>query len=97
MPPAAIVKELALMKTAFIIAIREWEWCRDNSMCRVSLGKVNNARVRYCDDETLAAIYQTCPMWLQPIVMLHGIPAYAAKRGVLTVGASRSGSESHHS
>ncbi|MCS6329506.1 MAG: site-specific integrase, partial [Nitrospira sp.] len=68
--PATIVKELALMKTAFNIAIREWEWCRDNPVCRVSMGKVNNARVRYCDDETLARIYQACPIWLQPIVML---------------------------
>jgi integrase len=34
------------------------------------MGKVNNARVRYCDDETLAKIYQACPTWLQPIVML---------------------------
>ena len=68
--PATIVKELALMKTAFNIAIREWEWCRDNPVCRVSMGKVNNARVRYCDDETLAKIYQACPTWLRPIVML---------------------------
>jgi len=43
--PATIVKELALMKTAFNVAIREWEWCRDNPVCRVSMGKVNNARV----------------------------------------------------
>jgi integrase len=68
--PATIVKELALMKTAFNVAIREWEWCRDNPVCRVTMGKVNNARVRYCDDETLAKIYQACPTWLQPIVML---------------------------
>jgi hypothetical protein len=26
------------------------------------MGKVNNARVRYCDDETLAKIYQACPV-----------------------------------
>ena len=44
------------------VAIREWEWCRDNPVCRVPMGKVNNARVRYCDDETLAKIYQACPV-----------------------------------
>lgn len=68
--PATIVKELAFMKTAFNVAIREWEWCRDNPVCRVSMGKVNNARVRYCDDETFARLYQACPTWLQPIVMV---------------------------
>ena len=31
---ATIVKELALLKTAFNVAIREWEWCRDNPVCR---------------------------------------------------------------
>ncbi|MBS0177693.1 MAG: site-specific integrase [Nitrospira sp.] len=68
--PATIVKELAMMKTAFNVAIREWEWCRDNPVCRVTMGKVNNARVRYCDNDTLARIYQACPRWLQPIVMV---------------------------
>ena len=58
------------MKAAFNVAIREWEWCRDNPVQRVSMGKVNNARVRYCDDETLVRIYQACPAWLQPIVMV---------------------------
>ncbi|CAI4033496.1 putative Phage integrase [Nitrospira tepida] len=68
--PATIVKELAFLKAAFNMAIREWEWCRDNPVRRVSMGKVNNARVRYCDDQTLAQIYQACPGWLQPIVMV---------------------------
>jgi integrase len=67
---ATIAKELALMKAAFNVAIREWEWCRDNPVRRVSVGRINNARVRYCDDETLARIYQACPGWLQPMVML---------------------------
>jgi integrase len=98
--PATIVKELALMKTAFNIAIREWEWCRDNPVCRVSMGKVNNARVRYCDDETLAKIYQACPTWLQPIVMLARYTGLRRENVVclqweqvdLTTGAHHSGS-----
>ena len=32
----------------------------------VSMGKVNNARVRYCDDETLAKIFRTVPNALIP-------------------------------
>lgn len=68
--PATIVKELALLKAAFNVAIREWEWCRDNPVKRVSMGRVNNARVRYVDDETFGKVYQACPAWLQPIVVL---------------------------
>jgi integrase len=68
--PATIVKELALLKAAFNVAIREWEWCRDNPVRRVSMGRVNNARVRYVDDETFSTVYHACPAWLQPIVVL---------------------------
>lgn len=68
--PATIVKELALMKAAFNVAIREWEWCRDNPVCRVTFGRVNNARVRYLDDVTFERVLQACPAWLQPIVLV---------------------------
>ena len=68
--PATIVKELALMKAAFNVAIREWEWCRDNPVCRVTFGRINNARVRYLDDVTFERVVQACPAWLQPIVLV---------------------------
>lgn len=68
--PATVVKALAFMKAAFDVAIREWGWCRDNPVCRVSMAKVNNARARYCDDQTLARIYQAYPEWQLPVVMV---------------------------
>ena len=68
--PATIVKELGLLKAAFNVAIREWEWCRDNPVRRVSMGRVNNARVRYVDDVTLERIGFACPAWLRPIVVV---------------------------
>lgn len=68
--PATIVKEMALMKAAFNVAIREWEWCRDNPVCRVTFGRINNARVRYLDDVTFERVVQACPSWLQPIVVV---------------------------
>ena len=37
--PATIVKELGLMKSAFNVAIREWEWCRDNPVSGSRWGK----------------------------------------------------------
>jgi len=68
--PATIVKELGLFKAAFNVAIREWEWCRDNPVRRVSMGRVNNARVRYVDDGTFERICFACPAWLKPIVVV---------------------------
>ncbi len=41
--PATLNKELGLVKAAFNLAIREWEWCRDNPVCRVAMERVNNA------------------------------------------------------
>jgi integrase len=66
--PATINKELALIKTAFNVAIREWEWCRDNPVRRVSMEKVNNARVRYLTDDEFGKVLQCCPEWLKPMV-----------------------------
>lgn len=35
--PATINRELAVMKNVFNLAIREWEWCRDNPVSKVSM------------------------------------------------------------
>jgi integrase len=65
-----INNELGTIRHAFNVAIKEWEWCRDNPMRKVSMEKVNNARVRYLTDEELNKVLQACPYWLKPIVMV---------------------------
>lgn len=40
--PATTNKELQLVRHAFNLAMREWEWCRENPMHRVSLEQVRN-------------------------------------------------------
>lgn len=67
--PATLNKELGLMKAAFNVAIREWEWCRDNPIRRVAMERVNNARVRYVTDEEFERVLGECPDWLKPIVL----------------------------
>ena len=37
--PATINRELATLKKAFNLARREWEWCTDNPVCRVSMSR----------------------------------------------------------
>lgn len=49
--PATINRELAMMKKAFNLARKEWEWCRDNPVSRVSLEKENNKRDRWLTHE----------------------------------------------
>ena len=45
--PSTINRELAALKKAFNLARREWEWCRDNPVSRISLEKENNRRDRW--------------------------------------------------
>ncbi len=66
--PATINRELAIMKNAFNIAIREWEWCRDNPVRRVSMEKEHNTRDRWLTDQEETRLVKACPPWLRDIV-----------------------------
>lgn len=52
--PATINRELATLKKAFNLARREWEWCTDSPVCRVSMERENNTRDRWLtvDEQT---------------------------------------------
>jgi len=66
---ATINRELAIMKAAYNLAIREWEWCRDNPVCKVSMEKENNQRDRWMADEEEARLMRVTPQWLKEIVI----------------------------
>ena len=44
---ASINKELALMKHAYNLSTREWQWFKENPVCKVRLEKENNERDRW--------------------------------------------------
>ncbi len=66
--PATINRELAAMKKAFNLAIREWEWCRENPVSRVSMEKEANARDRWLTHEEEARVLGASPPWLGELV-----------------------------
>ncbi len=66
--PATINRELAAMKKAFNLAIREWEWCRENPVSRVSMEKEANTRDRWVTAEEEARLLEACPPWLGELV-----------------------------
>jgi integrase len=66
--PATINRELAIMKNAFNIAMREWEWCRDNPVRRVSMEQEHNKRDRWLTDQEESQLLEACPLWLREIV-----------------------------
>ncbi len=67
--PASINRELANLKKAFNLAVREWEWCRDNPVSRVSMERENNQRDRWLTFDEEARLLRVCAPWLRELVI----------------------------
>jgi len=71
--PATIYQELALLRRMFNVAIKEWEWFKDNPVSRLSFSVGNrNARDRWLtlEEETLLLEKATNPVWLRSLLMV---------------------------
>ena len=66
---ATINREMTCLKKAFNLAKREWEWCRDNPVSRVSAEKGANKRDRWLTDEEEMRLLAVCPSWLSDLVV----------------------------
>ena len=69
MAPATINRELANLKKAFNLAMREWEWCDQNPVARVSMEKENNKRDRWLNEEEITRLLEACAPWLYDLVL----------------------------
>jgi len=67
--PATINRELATLKKAFNLARREWEWCSDNPVCRVSMERENNTRDRWLTVEEEQRLLQAVSPWLRDVII----------------------------
>lgn len=66
--PATINRELANLKKAFNLALREWEWCHQNPVTRVSMEKENNKRDRWLSEDEESRLLTACAPWLHDLV-----------------------------
>jgi integrase len=66
--PATINKELQLVRHAFNVAMREWEWCRENPMHRVSLEPVRNEVDRWLTANEEDNLLASSSPWLREII-----------------------------
>jgi integrase len=66
--PRTVNYELTLMSHAFNLAIKEWEWCKENPVRKVSKERVNNLRVRWLTLEEEEALLKESPRWLQEMI-----------------------------
>jgi integrase len=63
-------RELSVLRVAFNIAIKEWEWVKDNPVNKIKLWKESPGRVRYLSDEEFERLLNECPDCLKSIVMV---------------------------
>jgi len=67
--PRTVNYELTLMSHAFNLAIKEWEWCKENPVRKVSKEKVNNLRERWLTLEGEESLLKESPKWLQEMIV----------------------------
>ena len=75
--PATVYQELAFLRRMFNVAIKEWEWCRDNPVSRLSFSVGNrNARGRWLtmEEEKASLENATNPFWLRSLFTFPCIP-----------------------
>ncbi len=66
--PATITRQMTIMKRAYNIAIRKWEWVDNNPVARVQMPRANNARDRWLTLEEEARLLEACAPWVRLIV-----------------------------
>jgi integrase len=67
--PKTINNELILMGHAYKLAMREWEWVRENPVSNVSKLKVSNFIERWLKPKEEARLLAASPDWLQDIII----------------------------
>ena len=69
--PASVNRELSMLSKAFNLAIREWEWLKDNPASRVPKDKENNERDRWLTKDEEKKILDNSPEWLREIIIFN--------------------------
>jgi integrase len=69
--PASVNRELSMLSKAFNLAVREWEWLRDNPASRVPKDKENNERDRWMTKDEEELILDNSPEWLREIIVFN--------------------------
>src|SRR3972149_1205069 len=67
--PSTINRELAMLSKAFNLAVKEWEWIRDNPVSRVPKEKENNERDRWLNAEDEKRLLENSSSWLKDIII----------------------------
>ena len=69
--PATINRELAMLSKAFSLAVKEWEWLKDNPVSKVPRERENNERDRWLTVEEEVSLLECSPDWLRDIILFN--------------------------
>ena len=61
--------DLRVLSKMFNLAVKEWEWCKDNPVAKVSIGKLHNEVDRWLTYEEERKLLMHLPAWLKEIVL----------------------------
>jgi integrase len=71
---ATVVRYLAVLSHAFTMAMREWQWCEDNPVRKISKPKEPKGRVRFLSEDERERLLNACKVsrcpYLYTIVVL---------------------------
>ena len=76
---ATVVRYLAALSHAFTIAVREWQWCEDNPVGKVSKPREPRGRVRFLSEDERGKLLESCKISRNP--SLHTIVVLALSTG----------------
>lgn len=65
-----IKKELGVLKSAFSMAIREWEWVKDNPVSRIRMPKDPPGRIRFLSREEIERLLDCSENWFKPVLIM---------------------------
>ncbi len=68
--PSTYNLERAMFSKMFNVAIREWEWLKENPVSKVSRDRENNQRDKWLSEEDERRLLEHMPGWLREIVLL---------------------------
>ena len=66
--PSSVNRELSMLSKAFSLAVREWEWLRDNPVSRVPREKEDNEIDRWLTKDEESRLLGNSPEWLHDII-----------------------------
>ncbi|OQY98409.1 MAG: hypothetical protein B6D35_12220 [Candidatus Brocadia sp. UTAMX2] len=67
--PATINKELAMLQKAFSLAVKQWEWTKENPCLKIPKERENNQRDRWLSEDEEKRQLENAPQWLRDIIV----------------------------